>query len=566
MPVDTDFWDGPKSATSADSVRWLEIHFDDEILCRDGSHWPHARKLAETVANIAESKGARFCFRFRSLFAQHARGTGLLPNLVQRGHQVGVHAHGRGLGRAVAALGDAGVMPEVGVPGLVQGGPRRRNRILAESADLGLRLVCDHGEELAWAYDGVWPRFESGVWVLAPLVRPFDWGLMTRDGTRHGITKKSLAELRRLEGLASGMGARSFGAAFHEHDLCPPHSLHPNDAALEAMADFLDERIQPVPLPPVGLVAGGGERERDPEPSGLGRRGARRGFTALRAGLRARKLSGLEKQGDLFRLSVGEGTSRKRLICVERLGAENPEKVCVLWHAGAEGGRRLRMRPFGLSAHQLTETGWAVWMADRTGTGDSDRVGGVDLSPGNSMHDEDWRAVLQRVRSTSPSGVPVVALTWSAGLIPVLRGMACGVGPDALVDGEGPVDRWSLRWPAQARAQGLDRWDLWDGSTWDGLEAVDLVAKATTPLPYVRLQGTRDHAHGWMTDHAVRLDRACRQSGWKMMGPTLGTLPGSLAAHGAAVVRSINWAAEQVVCGAKSEFADDKSGTGSTEP
>jgi len=99
--------------------------------------------------------------------------------------------------------------------------------------------------------------------------------------------------------------------------------------------------------------------------------------------------------------------------------------------------------------------------------------------------------------------MPVLALSWSAGILPVLRAAALGERPDALVDGEGPADRWSLVPPGGNELSSLDPWS---SAPWEGREPRLLLPKLG--VPYHRLQGVPDHVHGACTEHAARMATA----------------------------------------------------------
>jgi len=202
------------------------------------------------------------------------------------------------------------------------------------------------------------------------------------------------------------------------------------------------------------------------------------------------------------------------------------------------GGRRLGLRPFGLQMAPLEAEGWSIWLYDRAGTGDSLQGPHRFLTPGNPDHRADWRAVLARARG---DGVPVVALTWSGGLVPVMAAAAAGDRPDALVDGEGPVDRWSLVPPTSFVApegEELRSRDPWDDTAWEGLEAVEQIA--ALGCPYARLQGDPDHVHGAMQLHAERLVAAARAAG--LTTAPLHVVSGLLDAFPHAVLEALRWA------------------------
>lgn len=521
---------------------WLEVHFDDEVLSSDPHRWPQARRLLRRLCAVAAEEGARLSLRFRPTFARHAASErGLLPDLARRGHEIGAHAHGKRLSDAVAGLQACGVTPTVAAPGLVQAGRGGRDLLLQQAAALGITLVTDHSAERAWAYEGLLPRAEHGIQVAAPTVRPFDWGLMETDGTRHGIHAGAIARLRALEAAAAGHGARWFGATVHEHDLCVPGTLEIHPPALDALRGYLDRRVVPSRAATTADAPAPQPRPHRP-PSDRRIQLARAVFAVTQQARRriprpARPRLVLRSPPPPDRLSVGD-----RTIAVERHGPASPQATVVLCHAGREGGRRLRLRPFGVSVETLTRRGWAVWFYDRAGTGDSPPGppprgwrSAHPLAPGSPTHTEDWQAVLAAARA---DGAPVVALSWSSGIIPVLRAAAAGDRPDALVDGEAPADRWSLvpPWPNELAAL-----DPWDDTAWAGWEPAPLLR--TLRRPYARVQGELDHVHGRMHTHAHRLVKIAEESGQPVRPPAL--LGGRLHAHPSYIVDVLAWAAEQ---------------------
>lgn len=510
---------------------WLEIHVDDEIVAAQPERWPEARALLDRVARVAEERGARLCFRFREASARASRDDGLLPQLVDRGHEVGVHAHGRRLAQATAAVRACGVEPAAAVPGLVQVGATGRPPLLRQVASLGLGVVTDHGASPAWAYDGLLPRREHGVTVMAPSVRPFDWGLMERDGTRNGLGPAATARLRALEEVARAQDAAWFGAALHEHDLCAPGSLSPAAASLDALARYLDPRVgpatrrAPTASPPPSRPLGDGRIRVDRLTAGLLHR--------VRGALPPVRLTRptLEKGGHRLDLRVGG-----RRLAVQRYGPRRPKAACVVSAAGSDGGRRLGLSPFGARAADLALRGWSVWCYDRAGTGGSPARDDPALTPGNPAHDRDWAAVLERA---GEDGCPRIALTWSGGLIAPLRAAAGGARPDALVDGEGPADRWSLVPPT---GNELSARDPWDDRDWDGIEARALLP--ALGAPYARLQGERDHLHGPMTHHARRMAEAADLAGLEQR--PLRVVEGALASHPFELVEALQWCLRRV--------------------
>ena len=514
---------------------WVEIHVDDEVLSAQPERWPDARALIASVAAIASDRGAALCFRFREAFATAAAGTDALPSLIAAGHEVGVHAHGRRLQAATEAVRRCGVQPQVAVPGLVQVGPEGRAALLRQAAGLGFSRVTDHSADRAWAYDGLLPRAESGVLVMAPTVRPFDWGLMETDGTRHRLQAGSIERLRTLETMAAAQDAAWFGLALHEHDLCQPGTLTPDPQALAALASYLDPRV--VTSMSIDLALPPPERPTQPPPSDRRVKAVRAvGLVGRRVGRVRRMLPGRPHRrppaGQRIRLGA-------RHIVAERLGASSPQALCVISHAGREGGRRLRFRPFGPLLPLLTAAGWGVWLYDRAGTGESPPPprlpgwrGAHPLAPGHPAHTRDWKAVLERARQ---EGVPVIALSWSAGVVPVLRAAAAGSRPDALVDGEGPADRWSIVPPSGNELAALDPWDEDD---WAGWEPRALIKDLG--VPYARLQAERDHIHDRDLHHARRLHATAAAAG--QPAHPLEVLPGRLHASPQVVLEALQWA------------------------
>jgi hypothetical protein len=513
---------------------WIEIHVDDEVLSKDPSRGADSLALVDALARCAESRSARLSFRFREAFPAAARESGLLMDLARRGHEIGAHAHGRGLARAVESIRSCGVEPEIAVPGLVQAGHGGRPALLRQSAGLGIRVVSDHCESRAWAYEGLMGRWEQGVWVVSPTVRPPDWGLMGPRGERLGIRVEAMTRLRSLESLAEQQGAHWFGVAMHEHDFCGAQSLEPRPEALEAFADFLDERVSES-LSLISVPSGGSSEAEPQKPLsdrrvqvsrlrrnvGLRVRGRRR---ALRRSLSRVQPSGSGRTGEVVEVD-------SRSVVMERYRAVNPRALLLMSHAGPEGGRQQALRPLGLSAKDVTERGFELWVYDRSGTGDSPAGSGGGLAPGNPDHREDWRAVLARARLV---GLPVMALSWSSGLIPVLAACADGMSPDILVDAEGPADRWSLVPPPPSNE--LAGWDSWDDLLWEGLEPISLLEHFKGS--YLRLQAQHDHVHGSMVIHAARMRARARSLG--LMTSDSEDYSGRLDSHSLANLEALN--------------------------
>jgi hypothetical protein len=411
-----------------------------------------------------------------------------------------VHAHGSRLGAAVAALRRAGLAPTVGAPGLVQAN-EARGALLREASAHGLRLVTDHGPSPAWPGEGRQVRVEGGLAVMAPTVRPEDWGLFEGEGEQAGLCPEKVDRLHEIEDRAAELGAAYFGLTFHEHDLCPPGSLRPRPGALRALERLFSRGA--VPSAEAARVQGAG-----PRPIPLGdpalwlARALGRGAGWLR-GRRWRRSP--PRRLDRVYVPVGE-----RGLCASRIGPPRPRAIVLASHAGPHGGRAVGLRPFGLDDDALAEVGVALWLYDRSGTGDSAALGPPGpATPGSPAHVEDWRAMLARARE---EGRPVFALSWSSGLLPVLRAAAAGDRPDALLDAEGPSDRFSLVPPPGAGAPlTLAARSPFDDAAWVGLEPVGLLG--SLGAPYIRLQGSPDHLHGDWSGHAAALLDAAGRAG-----------------------------------------------------
>ncbi len=110
---------------------------------------------------------------------------------------------------------------------------------------------------------------------------------------------------------------------------------------------------------------------------------------------------------------------------------------------------------------------------------------------------------------------------------------------EALVDGEGPADRWSLVPPA---GNELSSRDPWDDVAWDGIEARTLLPSLA--VPYARLQAERDHLHGTMTHHARRMDEAAAAAG--LLSRPLRVVEGDLRDHPLELVDALQWSLRQV--------------------
>ena len=349
-----------------------------------------------------------------------------------------------------------------------------------------------------------------------------------------------VVQLRRLEAAAASHGAAWFGFALHEHDLCRPGSLTPDEDALNALAGYLDDRV----VPALTVVQRRAPTSTLLPPSDRRIRAAK-AVHRLRSGLGSSFRRGRQLQRMRRRMTrpVQGGTTHGlevdgRTVIAQHHRASAAKAVCALSHAGFEGGRRLGLQPYGLTVEQLLLRGISVWLYDRSGTGDSPPGPRGELTPGNPEHRREWEAVLAAARGEE---LPVIALTWSGGLVPVLAAAARGHVPDALLDGEGPVDRWSLIPPLGFRgSEGseLRARDPWDDAAWIDVEPLRLLAHLTGP--YARLQGTPDHVHGEMTLHAERITAATAAAGV----PTrpFAPLPSFLRDHPRETLDALDWA------------------------
>jgi len=338
-------------------------------------------------------------------------------------------------------------------------------------------------------------------------------------------------QLRRREQQARDQGAAYFGLALHEHDLVHPGTLTASTEALRLLAEYLDQRVirsadipGPAPRPssmPARPISD--RRLRFARAINMATDKARR---TLPSSNRHRQLR-VPINGS-FQVPVED-----RSIVAIRRGPQNPTAVVLVSHSGRNGGCSTELSPFGLGLKDATSRGWAVYLFDRSGTGASPACG--PLTPGNPTHTADFTAMLQLAQEEQ---VPTVALSWSAGGIPVLRAAWHGDRPDAWVDVEGPVDRWSLVPPG---GNELSEWDPWRDATWAMLEPIRMIPRLQRP--YARLQATLDHMHGEMTTHAERIVSAAEKAGLPVH--TTPHLDGHIHGHPAAVLSALEWAIAQ---------------------
>lgn len=510
---------------------FVEIHVDDELLADSPWRFLPSRALVKAIALVAENQGARLSFRFRTTFARHAQGDDILTWLESRGHEVGAHAHGKGLAETIAAIKAAGVNPQVAAPGLVQSGQAGRKMLLKQCASLGITRVTDHCANRTWAYEGLAPRAEEGVVVLSPTVRPFDWGLMDADGTRHPLDAMCIDRLKTRERQATQQGTAYFGLTIHEHDLAIPGTLQPDEDALEYLAEYLDARVVPSMT-----IKGPAAPQKSTESRPISDRRVRFVRAISMATATGQRVLPKRKRSSgptvpvngAFEIPIGE----RKIVAVRR-GPADPLGVVVVSLSGQTGGCRQELGHFGLGLQNLSARGWAVYLYDRAGTGASAQSG--PLTPGNPAHTDDYTAVL---RTAQGEGPPVVALSWSAGGIPVLRAALLGDRPHAWIDVEGPADRWSLFPPA---GNELSIRDPWRDASWRMMEPVRMIQRLKRP--YARLQACVDHVHGEMDVHAERMIDAAQTAGLPVHRAT--HLKGRLHGHPGAVIAALEWAFAQ---------------------
>lgn len=451
---------------------WLELHVDDVLLGRDPACWPDAASLVDAIARAVEAEGGRLSIRLRERFARQDRH-GLVRDLRRRGHEVGWHAHGRRLREARDAVVAAGGAAGVAAPGLVQAGPAGAQRLLLEARALGARVVTDRLETRPAAYAG-WLAREAlpGLTMLDVSVSPFAWGVLARRDGRVVPGEPDWTRLTALADVATRMappegGVAFFGATVHEHDLAEPGTLRPR--GLDGLRRWV-ARFRPVPSATLPAPAPWG-----PSPP-------------LPRGLRVRHaLLDLRRRGWPPR----DVAAADHVVRARRVGPASPERALVVVHGGGSGLDQ------GLGFLGLPEDafpGWAVWTFARSE--------GVPRAPGHPRHVADTRAVLDAALA---EGVPTAVLSWSGGIVPALRAIDARV--DALIDAEGPADRFSLVPPGVAGHELASR-DPWDDGAWLGMEAVALLPAFRGR--YTRLQGRPDHVHGADDTHARRLVAAAR--------------------------------------------------------
>ncbi len=546
---------------------WLEVHVDGAALERRllpgasgrAARWRATVAALDDLARRAERHGARLSFRVRELPAK--LDDGLLRALVARGHEVGWHAHGNRLREARDAVVAAGGTASIATPGMVQAPDWRR--MAAEARALGATVVTDRVEAPIVQYQGLlaWEPV-PGLVSMDVTVSPFAWGVLRRD--RRKVVPGHLdvdALLRLIEARARvpvPTGAVGFfGATFHDHDILEVGVR----AALERVFARYGSRIvrsgdlvlgaggpPPRRLPPDapgGRARGPGAVRfaRDLAVAGVGLASraspwsdsAAAGPTDMGGALRHVKTTLHPRLLRLrLRLERHGAPAEERTLHVDgrrvlarRTGPAEPAAVLVLAHGGRSGVAQ-GLEPFGISEAALAEAGLAAWTFARS---EGERP------PGSPEAVAEARAVLATALA---EGRPVVLLTWSAGVVPGLRAALELADPRvvALVDAEGPADRWSLV-PPGAADHPLAARDPWDDAAWAGLEAARLVG--AFPGRYLRLQAEDDHVHGRAAWHARSMVEAARDGRLNADGRLL---PGRLGAHGDTI---LGWIRDLVV-------------------
>ncbi len=529
-----------------------ELHVDD-LAIEAGASQRDAERLVAAIAEAAQGAGARLSFRFRRRFAEAAARGGAsnpLRALEAAGHEVGTHAHGRGLRRAHAAVSACGVANRGATPGMVQAGDRVGG-LWREIFELGFDWITDHPPQRRWAYAGVlaWrpgPSFTPGEPPLGPVMLetsadPFAWGLLQRDGA--GVAHQhhlSATHFELLEALYAAHArplpagaAPYFSFALHEHNLCARGSLQPRPQALDALEAFLRRHRVVTAGEQAATVASAELLRAPPEPRGV--RLARRVRMASRP-VRQRLGRRGPSQAGPFEVAAGQ-----RRLHAMWLGPAEPRGLLLVSHAGVQGGVTTGLRPFGIDPIQLTAQGLALVCYDRSGTGRS--TAPTALTPGNRVHVQDFREVLRAVRGRLGQGAPLGVLSFSSGILPPLR---AGEPFAFLLDGEAPADRWSLLPPAGAHAPtdpALAALPLHQDDAWQGREPAALLAGLA--CPYHRFQAELDHVHGRLDVHARLMIQAAHAAGLPSVrangGDELRLLPGRLHAHGKRIER---WIAE----------------------
>jgi hypothetical protein len=525
--------------------------------------------LLDGLARRAEDGGGVLCFRIREHFARgDASGEnrtscgGFLRALQQRGHEIGWHAHGTGLTRAVAALRATGVREPalVGAPGLVQtelhGGIRsvvRAKWVLEQAYLLGLRVLTDRWAHRAFGWQGRVPwTLELGagrqVVSLDVSADPFAWGVLRRvpqarggDGSHRAAVQHAHGTLdwRALDALIDLRDAEDplpgsyFSATVHEHNFCAPNSLIPLPDAMDAFSRWLERRGQrlrratELVAQPCAPNVGGRHAAPPPLLSRLRAVARVRAFTpSLSKRSVAAETRNIEVEGRTLRSLWVHGAPRGARRGAQRGTVKVPLKGIVVAVHGGAGGCTQRLGFLGLAEDALADIGWTLVVFDRTP--------GVPRTPGNPIHVADTAAVIDAARRAA-QGLPLHVLTWSAGLVPAVQSGLNGVA--RLIDVEGPVDRYSLVPPGH-RSHELTRAEIFEDAPWRGRESLDgITAFTRSGGDYVRVQGSPDHVHGDVDHHAIVAMCAARSG--REGSATLLPLPGPVQSFGDRVLQAI---------------------------
>lgn len=468
---------------------YLELRVDGSY-ASDPGRWTSDAERLDHLAGLAEAAGARLSFRAGADFARLDHHQ-VLMGLERRGHEVGWLAGEGPLRPAMEALAGAGFADPPRVGSFVAGEGRSRRRRLLHAQDLGLRVLTAETEPKAHAYAG-WL-----VWEPLPGLVSLDHSLPARGwhaGGRPDWDRLVARAESRSRHQPPPDALAFFGAGVALGELDPPES----EAGFVRFVGRLGPRIGhaaaaawPLASPPAALP-----------PRPLARR------LLQRLGHRLPVAGKVEAAGDVSLRRVGEG--RGGTVVVVH-GGKDPRSVSGL------GG-------LGLRDDALAREGLTTWFVE-----------GGDPLPGSQAHVAAVKAALGRA---GPG--PVVLVTWSAGLLSGIEAADDRVG--ALVDCEGPVDRWSLV-PASRPDHALAARDPFDDAAWHGLEAVDRIGRVRGR--YHRVQAQVDHVHGMMAHHAGRVVDAARRAGvpWVRLNDDGDLLPGWLWEHGERVRR---WILEHV--------------------
>ncbi len=539
---------------------------DDEVLHQDPARWDQAAALLNGLARRAEDGGGVLCFRIREHFARgDASGEnrtscgGFLRALQQRGHEIGWHAHGTGLARAVAALRATGVRDpaRVGAPGLVQTELRggissalRAKWVLEHAYLLGLRVLTDRWAHRAFGWQGRVPwtlDLGAGRQILSLDVTadPFAWGVLRRvphagggDGSSRAAVQHAHGTLdwRALDALIERRDVEDplpgsyFSATVHEHNFCAPNSLIPLPDAMDAFSRWIEGRGQRLQratdlVAPPSTPNGGGHRAASPPT--LSRL---RAVAPLHAIARLQTFAKPNSSVEARNIPV-DGPPPRTLRSLWVHGAQRGSQsgaqtgVVVAVHGGA-GGCEQRLGFLGLAEDALAAHGWTLVVFDRSV--------GVPRPPGNPIHVADTAAVIEAARRAA-RGLPLHVLSWSAGLVPAVHSGLHGVS--RLIDVEGPVDRYSLV-PPRDRSHELTRAEIFEDAPWQGRESLaGITAFTRAGGDYVRVQGSPDHVHGSIDHHATVAMRAARSG--REGSATLLPLPGPVQSFGDRVLQAI---------------------------